>query len=97
MSPSNWCPISLQNTIYKMYAAVLSRRLAGWAIGYRTLSLCQKRYLPMEGSQEHAFLLESVFTGVKKRCRNVRVLWLDLKNAFGSVSHQLIWWMLQRL
>ena len=30
-SPSNWRPISLQPTIYKIYAAVLSRRLASWA------------------------------------------------------------------
>ena len=32
-----------------------------------------------------------------RRRKDVRVLWLELKNAFGSVSHKLLWLMMQRL
>jgi len=31
----------------------------------------------------------------KRRRKNVRIAWLDLKNAFGSKSHDLLWFMLR--
>ena len=96
-SPRNWRPISLQPTIYKVFAAVMSRRLAAWAKRTGKISASQKGFLPMEGCLEHSFLLESVMADAKRRRKDVRVLWLDLRNAFGSVSHELLWLMMSRL
>ncbi len=85
--PSNWRSISLQQTIYKIYAAVLSRRLASWALDHNKISRSQKGFLPFEGCTEHSFLLRSVLGDSKRRRKDVRIVWLDLKNAFGSVPH----------
>ena len=95
--PKNWRPISLQPTVYKIMAAVLAKRLASWAITNKKISTSQKGFLPMEGCAEHCFLMESLLCDSKRRRKNLRILWLDLKNAFGSVSHDLLWEMMRRL
>ena len=97
LSPRNWRPISLQPTIYKIYAAILARRLASWAIENKVISPSQKGFLPFEGCAEHSFILRSVLEDSKRRRKSVRVVWLDLKNAFGSVPHTTMWEMMNRL
>ena len=93
--PENWRPISLQPTIYKILAAVMARRLASWAIEGGKLSPAQKGFLPMEGCAEHTFTVESLLEDSKRKKKNLRILWLDLQNAFGSVPHDLLWFMLR--
>jgi len=75
----------------------LARRLATWTIDEKKISNSQKGFLPFEGCLEHSFLLQSVFEDSKRRKRNARVVWLDLKNAFGSVPHHTMWEMMERL
>ena len=58
------------------------------------LSPAQKGFLPMEGCAEHTFMIESLLEDSKRKKRNLRILWLDLQNAFGSVPHNLLWFML---
>ena len=60
LSPRNWRPISLQPTVYKIYAAILARRLVSWAIENKVISSSQKGLLPFEGCAEHSFILRSV-------------------------------------
>ncbi len=93
--PQNWRPISLQPTIYKIFAAVMAKRLAIWALDEGKISPVQKGFLPMEGCVEHSFSVQSLLEDSKRRRKNVRFLWLDLRNAFGSVPHNLIWRMLR--
>ena len=94
---NNWRPISLQPTIYKIYAAILARRLGSWAMDEEKICKSQKGFLPFEGCLEHSFLLRSVFEDSKRRRKNVRIVWLDLKNAFGSAPHHVMWDMMKRL
>ena len=95
--PGNWRPISLQPTVYKIFAAVMAKRLAAWAVLEKKISPSQKGFLPVEGCFEHSFLMESLMCDAKRRRKDVRILWLDLRNAFGSVSHDLLWFMMNRL
>ena len=90
-------PIALQNSIYKIYAAILAKRLACWCIDNRTISPMQKGFLPYEGCFEHSFLMSSLFEDSKCRCRELRVVWFDLRNAFGNVTHDLLFDMMNRL
>jgi len=55
----------------------------------------QKSFLPTENCVEHAFVMEILLCDAKRRRRNVRSVWLHLKNAFGSVSQDLLWFMLK--
>ena len=95
--PKNYRPISLQSTMYKIFAAVLARRFAIWAISHKKISSTQKGFLPFEGCFEHGFLMHSAIEDSKRSHKDLRLLWLDLKNAFGSVPHHIMWDMMSRL
>lgn len=96
-SPCNWRPICLQQAIYKIYAAVLAKRLATWCIKHNTISPLQKGFLPFEGCFEHSFVMQSLITDSKRRNKDLRIVWLDLKNAFGSVPHDKLFDMMSCL
>jgi len=93
---TNWRPISLQNTMYKVYAALIARRLASWALEAEAISPSQKGFLPFEGCFEHTFLLQSAMTDARRSNRNLSIVCLDLKDAFGSVPHSTLLNLLQR-
>ena len=95
--PGNWRPISLQTAIYKIFGAAMAKRLASRVLAGKKFSSCQKCFLPMEGCAEHCFLMESLLCDAKRRKKDLRIMWLDLKNTFGSVSHELLWLMMQKL
>lgn len=94
---SNWRPISLQNSIYKIYAATLAKRLTVHAISQKTFSKSQKGFLPYEGCHEHTYVLKSMIEDARRWKKPLHLLWYDLKNAFGSVSHKLITLMMDQL
>ena len=86
----NWRPIALQNTLYKVYAAVIARRISCWAVDTGVMSQAQKGFLPMEGCLEHNHLITSVLQDSRKRKRPAFLTWLDLKDAYGSVPHEIL-------
>ena len=93
----NWRPICLQKTIYKLYSATIARRIADWAIESGAILPTQKGFLPYDGCAEHSFVLRSILDDSRRSKRNVLIAWLDLRDAFGSVSHDLLLLMMSRL
>ncbi|CAB4024738.1 Hypothetical predicted protein [Paramuricea clavata] len=69
---------------------VIAKRLTSWAIDNDLLSKEQKSARPSEGCYEHTFLLQSIIGEARRSHKNVFVAWLDLRNAFGSISHSAI-------
>ena len=51
-SVRNWRPICLQKTIYKLYSALIARRIADWAISSGAFSPAQKGFLLFDGCAE---------------------------------------------
>jgi uncharacterized C2H2 Zn-finger protein len=84
----NWRPISMSNTIYKLYTKLWANRLL-LELPSR-LSDEQKGFMPKEGCLEHIFTLENCLSEAKSKRKTVAIAWLDLCNAFGSVPHALI-------
>ena len=97
MAVRNWRPICLQKTIYKLYSAAIARRIADWAITAGSILPSQKGFLPYDGCAEHSFVLRSALNDSRRRKRNIVLAWLDLRDAFGSVSHDLLLLMMSRL
>ena len=96
-NPCNWRPIAPQSAIYKVYAALWARRLATWAGEARAISPAQKGFVVGEGCYEHSFLLRSMTEGVRRKNAPLHLVFFDLKNAFGSVPHNLLWFTLRQL
>lgn len=86
----NWRPIALQNTLYKLYAGIVARRVSDWALANNIISPSQKGFLPFEGCLEHSFVLKSIFQDSRRRKKPASVVWLDLRDAFGSVPHPIL-------
>ncbi|CAK8680574.1 unnamed protein product [Clavelina lepadiformis] len=87
---SNWRPISICCTLYKVYASVIARRIQRWAVDGGVVSPEQKGFVPTEGVYEHVFMLDSVVADAQMRRRPLVVSYLDIRNAFGSVRHECI-------
>jgi len=88
---SNFRPISLLSTLYKLFSGVLSTRLCAVAADLGWLSPEQKGFLPgVKGIQEHTQLLQTAVEETTFKRRTMSVVWLDLCNAFGSVPHAVL-------
>ena len=91
-SPSGCRPIVLSNASGKIFFQIIARRLLKFLIssGYIDRSV-QKGFLPrVSGCVEHTQALMETLQDARRRKKEVTICWLDLANAYGSVSHNLI-------
>ena len=95
--PSNFRPIALMSCIYKLFTSILSSRISNFAIKKDLISPEQKSAKPAEGCHEHSFTLQSVIADCKRNQKNCFLAWLDLRNAFGSISHDTIYTTLEHM
>ena len=89
--PSNFRPIALMSCIYKLFTSLFAMRVTTFAMTNDLMSAEQKCARPAEGCHEHAFTLQSIVADCKRNQKNCFIAWLDLKNAFGSISHEVIY------
>ena len=94
-SPSSWRPISLINTVAKIFTGCINRRFLVVIEKHQLLSPAQKGFLQSEGCLEHNFILQSLIQDAKRRRKEISIAWLDLTNAFDSVPHSVIFAALQ--
>ena len=101
----NWRPIAIMLSIYKLFTAILAKRLRSVATALKTpdewraylTSVEQTGYEQCEGCSEHVFQLSTVINRAVRLKQDVSVAWLDLANAFGSVPHEFIVKMMNQL
>ena len=90
--PSTFRPIALTSVVGKIFTSILKDYLFEHLIsnGYMLTSI-QKGFVDnVNGCQEHQYKLVSAIKDAKVHQKSQAVLWLDLRNAFGSVDHNLI-------
>jgi hypothetical protein len=95
--PAEFRPIALTNTIGKIFFAVVAKRLENFMTANKFISNAQKGFkAETPGCLEHSFTMFEALLDAKHSQRQVVVAWLDLKNAYGSVRHNLIQFALAR-
>ena len=96
-SPGNFRSIALTPAISKLLSGILKDR---WLLhmtsnGYLDANV-QKAFLPtVPGVTEHHCKLAAIIKGARTSKRSLAVAWLDIANAYGSVHHSLIQFVLQ--
>ncbi|GFU42034.1 retrovirus-related Pol polyprotein from type-2 retrotransposable element R2DM [Nephila pilipes] len=88
---SNWRPIALSNTIYKLFSKCLARKLADWCSSNNCLSSSQKGFTPFDGVFEHNFVISQHLEDAHRLKRDSFACWVDISNAFGSLPHSILW------
>ena len=94
---SNWRPIAVLDSSYRLFSKILNTRLLNWISIGDLLSPVQKAVGHSDGCAEHNYLLTAL-TEKSKRCQtDLHICWLDLADAFGSVPHDVIWLTLDKM
>ncbi len=90
--PQNFRPIALQPVMGKIFSSCIRNRIWDFLISNSLIDTSmQKGFWPgINGVTEHIELLSYLLSHQKKLKRDVYVVLLDLKNAFGEVHHSLI-------
>lgn len=89
--PGNWRPIALSNTLYKLFTSLIAKRLSNWIENNNNLlSPDQKGFRPFDGTMENNYMLEYRIRVAKKLKKEICILLVDIKNAFGSIPHKAI-------
>lgn len=90
--PANYRPIALTSTISKVFHSILAKRMLQFATANRIIDpSIQKGFLHgVKGCPEHSTVLQSMIRHAKRCHKTLHCIWLDLKNAFGSVRHDLL-------
>ena len=92
--PANYRPIALTSTICKTFHSILSKRILDFATSNNIIdrsTSIQKGFLrSLKGCPEHSLTLQGIIRHAKRCHKTLHCLWLDLKNAFGSVKHELL-------
>lgn len=74
----NWRPLSLGNTVAKLYSGVLADRISRWAEDGKRISPQQKGFTRHDGCLEHNFVLQSAINQARRSGQELCVAWLDL-------------------
>ncbi|XP_003373748.1 putative Ulp1 protease family, C- catalytic domain protein, partial [Trichinella spiralis] len=94
---ANWRPIALEPVLQRVLSAVVASRVTNWARANGLISLeAQKGFQPADGTSEHNFVMEVAFQEARRTNAQLAISWLDISNAFGTVSHQVLFSLLER-
>ena len=74
----------------QLFVGCLAGRLMTLNEDHYLLAPSQKGFIPAEGCLDHNVVLRPVIQDARRSRQECVVVWLDLKNAFGSVPHQTI-------
>ncbi len=97
-NPKNFRPIALSSIVGKIYHQILSNRILDYLIGNGFIdSSMQKAFINnINGTIEHNQLLQEIISHARVNKRTCHVTFFDLKDAFGSIPHELIEHCLER-
>ena len=92
MEPSNYRNIALLNTITKIVTQILGNRLTNWSEANHVLIEAQSGFRRGRGCNDNIFVLNSlVYMQLRLRRGKLYTVFVDLKRAFDTIKHTLVW------
>lgn len=90
--PQNYRGIALVNCITKLFTQVILERLTTWTHSNSVVPECQSGFRAGRGCIDNVFTLSSiVHINLRLKGRKVFAAFVDLKRAFDSVDHMILW------
>jgi hypothetical protein len=84
---TNHRPIALANTIYKLYTSTLTSILSAYGERYQILHDSQEGFRAERGTSRQLQLLIAALEDARFTNHDIYILYIDFKNAFGSINH----------
>jgi hypothetical protein len=90
-------PIALTACVGKIFFGIIANRFQTYMIENKYIArVMQKGFVGgVPGCMEHTFTLNEALRDAYKEQKQIALVWVDLANAFGSVSHNLIQFALE--
>ncbi|KAH9186222.1 hypothetical protein AeNC1_011802, partial [Aphanomyces euteiches] len=76
---SNWRPLALQTTLYKLYVSIVKARFSLWLESNERLSNSQKGFRSFNGCHEHNFLAQALLDTTRRSKSPFFAVWLVLR------------------
>lgn len=97
-SADQFRPIALGNSMGKLFFTLVQQRITSYILENKYLDISiQKAFLPkLAGCVEHTQTLVDALQDAYRSNRCITAVFIDLKNAYGSVRHALILYALLR-
>lgn len=86
-------PITIASHILRVFHKIMARRFDA----FLPLKYTQKGFRSGDGIAQHVLSLQAMIDGAKRRCKPVNLVFLDVRKAFDSVSHDTIVLAMRRL
>lgn len=96
--PGNYRPIALANCILKIYGLILNNRLNEFVEEKNILPEFQSGFRKKRSTVDNIFTLSSIIQiRLKEKKSKMFALFVDFKEAFPSINHQILWQKLSKL
>ncbi|KAG2795858.1 hypothetical protein PC111_g21974 [Phytophthora cactorum] len=93
LDPANWRPICLQQTIYKLYAGILSRKFVRWLDVNDRHADAQKGFRAMNGCGEHNFLAVTLVDHPRRKRKELHVVWGEGRLDKSQAKPRQVQWL----
>ncbi|CAH1259149.1 Hypp2170 [Branchiostoma lanceolatum] len=87
---SSWRPVELQEAAWKVFSHIVQGHWIGWLMAEEMLSPWQQAFRPGGDISTLLYTLEAALQDARDRKGEIYVLFLDISNAFGSLSHNAL-------
>ena len=94
--PANHQPIAVGEPLCRLYAAILNQRIVSWSEDSGLRAPCQAKFCPCMSTEHQLFALRHLIDRFKFQKEPLFTAFVDLKKAYDSVQHLLLWASLQR-
>ena len=89
--PNNWRPISISNSIYRIFSCMWARTINSFNSSLHIFSPNQRGFIAnINGCSDNASIISELYCDAIRRKKSIIITALDFKNAFGSVPHDMI-------
>lgn len=96
--PLNYRGIAVVLSICKLFTSILYTRLQEWSEMNFILNECQSGFRKSRGTRDNLFILSSIINlRLRLKSTNIFALFVDLRRAFDSINHNLLWYKLYNL
>ena len=84
---TNYRPIALANTIYKLYTSTLTTLLTSYGEKHRILHFSQEGFRPQRNTLRQIQTIIATLEDAKLTTNDIYLTYIDFRNAFGSIDH----------